>query len=91
MEKLTDELLNRYALGFLEDQIAKLCKCIVGCPVACNAASADRLLELLLQRKDLLDRKKSNAQSIAAPTSLPPNFGAGRGGTVAEIAEDMKK
>lgn len=64
--KLTDKLLNRYALGFLEDQIAKLCKCIADRPVVCNAASADRLLELLLQRKDLLDRKKSNDQGTVA-------------------------
>lgn len=61
MEKLTDKLLHWYAFCFLEGQITALCKRIADHPGVCDADLADRLFELLLQRKDLLDKKKSNA------------------------------
>lgn len=63
--KLTDELLHRYTLGFLEVRITELCKRTAECRGVLDAAPVDELLELLLQRKDLLDRKKSNTQGTA--------------------------
>lgn len=44
--KLTDELLHRYTLGFLEVRITELCKRTVECRGVLDTAPVDELLEL---------------------------------------------